>query len=105
MRVTADLQERVSERIVEQTVDNTKQAVDAPIPQPMEGIVEVGVASAPTVTWRHPDSTSASNRIRGSSTCRLLSGISSCERKRGARTFRHRHGTPHLLALVQRLLQ
>ena len=40
----------VSERIVKQTVDNPKPAVDAPVPQAMEGIVEVDVASAPAFT-------------------------------------------------------
>ena len=58
MRVMADLQERVSERIVEQTVGNPKPAVDAPVPQAMEGIVEGDVASAPAVTNAAPSTVS-----------------------------------------------
>ena len=48
----------VSERIVKQTVDNPKPAVDAPVPQAMEGIVEVDVASAPAITYAAPSTVS-----------------------------------------------
>ena len=54
MRVMADSQERVSERIVEQTADNPEPAVDAPVPQAMEGIVEGDVAFALAVTYAAP---------------------------------------------------
>ena len=43
---------------MEQTVDNAKQAVDAPVPQAMEGIVEVDVASALAVTYAAPSTVS-----------------------------------------------
>ena len=54
MRVMADSQERVSERIVEQTADNPEPAVDAPVPKAMEGIVEGDVAFALAVTYAAP---------------------------------------------------
>ena len=54
VRVMADLQERVSERIVEQTIDNPEPAVDALVPQAMEGIVEGDVAFALAVTYAAP---------------------------------------------------